>query len=196
MDRGTQADGGHRIGLRPVRADDLAWLAAMNADREAVGEHNWSGTDRDPLEIERELRATLDGDGFCDDRRGRLIVEIDGVTPIGEVSWRTEQWGPSPESRCPAIGIALLPAFRGRGYGTVAQRLLLDHLFRSSTTNRVQSDTADDNVAEQRALERIGMRREGVVRGAEYRNGQYHDHILYGLLREEWKDWDDRAEDV
>jgi RimJ/RimL family protein N-acetyltransferase len=191
MDRRIPADDGRSVGLRPVRADDLTWLAAMNADRDAVGAHNWSGTERDPIEIERELRVVLDGDGFCNDRTGQLVVEIDPATPIGEVSWRTEQWGPSPESRCPAIGIALLPEFRGHGYGTIAQRLLVDHLFQSTTANRVQSDTAVDNVAEQRALERIGMRREGVVRGAEYRDGRYHDHILYGILREEW---DDRAD--
>jgi aminoglycoside 6'-N-acetyltransferase len=51
----------------------------------------------------------------------------------------------------------------------------------------VQSDTAGDNAAEQRSLEKAGMTREGVVREAEWRNGRYHDHILYSILRSEWE---------
>ncbi|MDO9173446.1 MAG: GNAT family protein, partial [Actinomycetota bacterium] len=96
-------------------------------------------------------------------------------------------WGPSPGSECPAIGIALLPQHRGKGYGTIAQRLLVDHLFREYGVHRVQSDTAMDNPAEQRALEKAGFTREGVVRDAEERDGEYHDHVLYGMLRTEWE---------
>jgi aminoglycoside 6'-N-acetyltransferase len=51
----------------------------------------------------------------------------------------------------------------------------------------VQSDTAGDNAAEQRSLEKAGMTREGVVREAEWRDGRYHDHILYSILRSEWE---------
>lgn len=112
-------------------------------------------------------------------------MEIDGSDPFGEVSWRTERWTfargfVSCDRHCAAARI------RGRGRGTVAQRLLIDHLFENTTTNRVQSDTASDNPAEQRALERAGMIREGVVRGAEYRNGTLYEHLLYGIVRDDW----------
>ncbi len=62
----------------------------------------------------------------------------------------------------------------------------MDHLFREYSVHRVQSDTAADNPAEQRALEKAGFTREGVVRDAEERDGRHHDHVLYGILREEW----------
>ena len=94
--------------------------------------------------------------------------------------------GPSQGSRCPALGIPLLTEFRGRGSETEAQLRLTDHLFESTPANRVQSDTAADNPAEEASLRKAGMVPEGVVRAAEYRDGAYHDHILFSILRVEW----------
>jgi hypothetical protein len=39
------------------------------------------------------------------------------------------------------------------------------------------------NIAEQRALERIGFRREGVMRGLAFDGGRWHDGVLYARLR-------------
>ncbi len=177
-----------RVTLRSVRDDDIEWMARMRTDATLVGEHNWSGVERSPAEVEADLRARLAADGFDGDADGTLVVELDDTSPIGDVSWRTERWGPSPRSACPAIGIALLPEYRGHGYGTIAQALLLDHLFsRDPELHRVQSDTAADNPAEQRALTKIGMVEEGRIRDAEYRDGTFHDHLVYSILRAEWE---------
>ena len=184
--RTTHHDG--RIRLRPAVPDDLGWMATMAADRDLVGDHNWTGEPRDREEIERELGEQFADDGLLGPGSGTLVVELEGETPIGEVQWRTERWGPSARSTCPAIGIALLPEFRGLGHGTTAQRLLVDHLFETDESlHRVQSDTAADNPAEQRALEKTGMVVEGRVRNGEYRDGAFHDHLLYSVLREEWE---------
>jgi aminoglycoside 6'-N-acetyltransferase len=159
-------------------------MAEMACDPELVGEHNWAGEPRIRSEVEHDLRTRFHADGL----EGTLIVELDDGTWIGDINWRTERWGPSARSKCPAFGIALLPDHRGHGYGTAAQRLLIDHLFiRDPQLERVQSDTAADNHAEQRSLEKVGMEREGVVRHAEFRDGHYHDHVLYGILRSEWE---------
>lgn len=177
------------IGLRPVSASDLAWMAEMASNIELIGPHNWAG-ERPVEEIEAELKESLDANGLATSSGGTLVVVLEDGTPIGDVSWRTERWGPSVRSRCPTIGVALLPEFRGRGMGTVAQRLLVDHLFvNDPELHRVQSDTATDNIAEQRALQKVGFVREGVVRDAEFRDGGFHDHTLYSVLRSEWEQW-------
>ena len=179
-----------RVRLRRVRADDLARMARIESDETLVGEHNWPGAPVDPDDREAELRRRFVEDGMWSTTAGRLVVEVDGE-PVGEVSWRPEKWGPSERSRCLAFGISLLPDHRGKGYGTEAQRLLIDHLFAATETHRVQSDTAVDNPAEQRSLEKAGMRREGIVRGAEHRRDAYHDHVLYGILRTDWEPLED-----
>lgn len=173
------------VGLRAVTETDIDWLVAMTIDKESVGPHNWA-EGRNPVEMRAELASRFNGNGCLGERDGRLVIELDGKHPIGEVTWRTEQWGPSPRSRCRAIGIALLPEHRGKGFGTIAQQLVVRYLFENTDTHRVQSDTASDNPAEQRALEKAGFVREGVVRQAEWRDGSYHDHILYSVPRSEW----------
>lgn len=51
--------------------------------------------------------------------------------------------------------------------------------------NRVQAETEITNIAEQRALEKAGFTREGVLRGATFRAGKWHDQVVYGVLRAE-----------
>jgi RimJ/RimL family protein N-acetyltransferase len=61
--------------------------------------------------------------------------------------------------------------------------MLAERLFASSGVNRVEAMTDVENVPEQRALEKAGFTREGVVRGAQYRHGAWHDLVVYSLLR-------------
>ncbi len=163
-------------------------MVQMMTDRELVGPHNWPGSMPDPDELDQRLRHRLAVDGLISRESGRLVVELTDGRAIGDVTWRSERWGPSPKSRCLAFGIALLPQHRGHGYGTEAQRLLIGHLFDlDRELNRIQSDTAIDNLAERRSLDKIGMIEEGRIREAEFRDGQYYDHVVYGILRSEWQ---------
>ncbi len=81
------------------------------------------------------------------------------------------------------IGIELAAEARGQGYGIEAQRQMADWLFEHTSVHRVEATTDVDNVAEQRSLERAGFVRDGVLRGAQFRAGAYHDLVFYGRLR-------------
>ena len=72
--------------------------------------------------------------------------------------------------------------------GTAAQRLLVEHLLATTTAHRIWAGTEVDNLAEQRALEKCGFRREGLLRGAYFRDGRWRDSLIYGLLREDAPD--------
>ena len=52
--------------------------------------------------------------------------------------------------------------------------------------NRVEAHTDVENIAEQRALAKAGFTREGTTRGAQWRDGDYHDGYLYSILRADW----------
>ncbi|MFD0534349.1 GNAT family N-acetyltransferase [Actinomadura luteofluorescens] len=67
--------------------------------------------------------------------------------------------------------------------GARAQRLLAEYLFAHSPAHRVQAETETANLAEQRALEKAGFTREGVMRGWSFRDGRYRDEVLYSMLR-------------
>jgi RimJ/RimL family protein N-acetyltransferase len=84
---------------------------------------------------------------------------------------------------CWNIGIDLVPEGRGQGFGTEAQRLLAGYLFATTKVNRVEASTDVENMSEQRSLEKAGFTREGVVRGAQFRGGSFHDLVVYARLR-------------
>lgn len=113
---------------------------------------------------------------------GRLLVEADGEV-VGDVSWHPMHYGPTDGSTALEIGISLVASARGQGIGSVAQRLLADHLFATTDTVRVQASTDVANVAEARSLEKAGFVLEGVLRQAQERADGRHDLALYSRLR-------------
>jgi RimJ/RimL family protein N-acetyltransferase len=127
-----------------------------------------------------------------DDSGGLAVVDENGAV-AGYVSWYWNQWGPNAASRCPMIGIWLTAPARGQKTGRLAQRQLAELFFRHTTTNRVEAHTDVENVAEQRALEAAGFQREGVIRGAQWRDGAYHDGYLYAITRHDLADSSRRA---
>jgi RimJ/RimL family protein N-acetyltransferase len=113
---------------------------------------------------------------------GRLLVEADGVV-VGDCTWHAVWYGPTSGCQAWNIGIALVPEARGRGIGSRAQRMLAEYLFATTPVARVEASTDVENLAEQRALEKGGFRREGVQRGAQLRRDGRHDLVCYAMLR-------------
>ncbi|TDD66395.1 GNAT family N-acetyltransferase [Actinomadura rubrisoli] len=164
-----------QIELRPVAEDDLAVIERLHFQPEAAGPFVWAGWN-DPGGVRRRWSET----GLLGEEQGDLMV-VRGAEPLGYVSYRTVATG--PRTSCWSIGVALLPEARGRGAGTRAQRLLVSYLFAHTQANRVQAETEVDNIAEQRALEKAGFTREGVMRGYGFRDGRFRDAVLYGIVR-------------
>jgi RimJ/RimL family protein N-acetyltransferase len=106
---------------------------------------------------------------------------VRGGERLGFVNWRRKP--ATPAAFHWEIGIALLPAARGHGYGTEAHRLLTRYLFAHTTVHRIEAATEVGNVAERRALEKAGFTREGVLRGIGWRDGAWRDGVMYSLLR-------------
>lgn len=176
-----------QVTLRPVSEDDLSWLAGLRDGPAATGPHEWHGWS-DPQWERRQWAES----GLLGDNGGTLIV-LYGTDRVGSVSWRKIQTGPTAFSW--AIGIELAPEFRGRGYGTAAQRLVARYLFAHTQVNRIEATTEITNVAEQRALEKAGFTREGILRGTTFRQGRWHDQVIYSVLRDEVKLEDSAADD-
>jgi hypothetical protein len=63
---------------------------------------------------------------------------------------------------------AIAPEHRGQGLATAAQDLLVEYLLDHTTANRIEALTNDANIAEQKALERLGFRQEGLMRGRSF----------------------------
>jgi len=155
--------------LRAVESTDLALLTGGDTPFDDFGP--------------RAPRTTVPS-AVLDDSGGLAVVDDAGAL-AGYVSWHWNHWGPNAASRCPMIGVWLRPSARGQGIGRLAQRQLAELFFRHTATNRVEAHTDVENVAEQRALEAAGFQREGVARGAQWRDGAYRDGYLYAITRQD-----------
>ncbi|HWE54399.1 MAG TPA: GNAT family protein [Acidimicrobiales bacterium] len=165
-----------RVRLRALRETDLDALAAEStADLDPWNHFVIGAANR----YHRRFAET----GGLDEHVGTLAVETVNGQLIGDVSWHTVQHGPSAACRALNIGISLFIAQRGLGYGSEAQRLLADYLFATQLIERIEATTDIDNRAEQRSLEKAGFTREGVLRHAQFRDGTWHDAVIYSRLR-------------
>jgi RimJ/RimL family protein N-acetyltransferase len=166
--------------LRLVTEDDIATLSRQHTSADDAGEFGWFGF-RDPDRVARRVR---DHDTIAEDRGMLAVVDDDGAL-VGEVSWIRVTNSPPPNGYAWNIGIWLVPEQRGRGHGSAAQRQLAAYLFEHTYLERVEAGTEVDNVGEQRALEKAGFTREGVLRRACFRGGAWRDMVVYSKLRGE-----------
>jgi aminoglycoside 6'-N-acetyltransferase len=129
-----------------------------------------------------ELERWFAESGCLSDDSAMLAVEVDGVL-VGRVTWHAVEYGPGASNRVLRMGVALLRDEQGQGYGSEAQRLLADYLFATTSVHRIEAGTDADNVAEQRALEKAGFVRDGIMRQAQFRDGHWNDMAFYSRLR-------------
>lgn len=167
--------GDDELRLRPVAEGDLIILERLTMDPEVSGEFSWYGW-FDPLTWQRKW-----AENRLISEDGGVLMVVAGPGTAGLVSWRRKK--ATPPSWYLEMGISLLPDFRGKGYGTRAHQALVRYLFAHTTVHRIEAATEAANFAEQRALEKAGFTRDGVLRGIGWRNGAWRDGVLYSLLR-------------
>jgi hypothetical protein len=74
-----------------------------------------------------------------------------------------------------------------RGYMTTALRVLLPTLFGELNLHRIEAACIPSNASSIRVLEKCGFSREGLARRYLCINGVWQDHLLFGLLHEDFR---------
>ncbi len=81
----------------------------------------------------------------------------------------------------------LAPSVQRTGVNTECKYLLLCHAFEAMGTIRVQLRTHHLNINSQRAIERLGAVREGVLRNHFIMpDGSYRYSVYYSIIQSEW----------
>ena len=168
---------GAKVTLRAVERTDVPRLWELRNDAEI--EQISSGVPRPRSTAEMEawfdkLVADRDAHVFVIESDGRLVGQCN-VREIDPVNRRAE------------LGISLLAAEIGKGFGSDAVRVLLDYAFRHLNLHRVWLDTLATNERGLRAYKACGFTEEGRLRQHEWSDGRYEDLVLMGVLREEWE---------
>lgn len=87
-----------------------------------------------------------------------------------------------------SIGYTIARRAWGHGLATEAAALVLDHAFtRMPTLVRIFAVCDVDNVGSWRVMEKIGMRREGVLRSHGRVRERVYDEATYAILRSDWE---------
>jgi RimJ/RimL family protein N-acetyltransferase len=116
--------------------------------------------------------------------RARLFAVCD---PAGRVVGTTRYMRMSEGHRRLELGGTFYAkAVQRTGVNTEAKLLLLTHAFEMLGCQCVQIRTDDLNKRSQTAIERLGAKRDGVLRGHQIVDGRLRDSVVYSILDREW----------
>ena len=111
-------------------------------------------------------------------RSGRLIGDC-GLRQRGELAF-----GEAANNEGD-IGYELDPAYWGQGYATEAVLAILAFGFGERGLHRIWTACSSENERSWRLMERIGMRREGLLKQNVWMKGRWWDTLVYAILRDE-----------
>lgn len=103
--------------------------------------------------------------------------EIVGVAGFNEINW---------SNKTAYIGYWLGEEFQGNGIMTKVARTLTDYAFNELNLNKVEIRVAEVNEKSRVIPERLSFVKEGSIRQAEWLYDHYVNHVVYGMLKEEW----------
>ena len=168
---------GRHVVLRPLEASDIPALAEVAADQLDLFYAN--------------VAQMRDAETFL----GAVLREADAgralpftvTLPGGEVVGTTRLMRMNEAHRRLEIGGTFYATRVQRtGVNTEAKRLLFGHAFDMLGCVSVQLRTDHLNRRSQAAIERLGARRDGVLRGHQIVDGRRRDTVVYSVQDHEW----------
>lgn len=170
---------GNKVRFRALEEADqpllVAWLNDPEISRLVGGfsfpvslsaQRDWFARAKSDARNQRWMVETLEGEPL-------------GLTGLWEIDWQNRH----------ALTALKLGAtdVRGKGYGTDAILTLMAYAFLQVGLNRLWGSILPYNVGSYKAyVERCGWRVEGVNRQHIFREGQFHDQLQVGVLKEDF----------
>ena len=157
----------HEAGLREAAADGELWGLVFTSVPEP----------QDTAAYIRQALATENRLAFAviDEHNGQVI----GSTSYHDIIVNAERL---------EIGYTWYAKSRWRSaVNTTCKYLLLSHAFDTLGAQTVGWRTDNLNIRSQQAIERLGAKKDGVIRGQQQRrDGSVRDTVMYSLIRAEW----------
>ncbi|MCI1592819.1 GNAT family N-acetyltransferase [Heyndrickxia oleronia] len=119
--------------------------------------------------------------GFSENRSINTVIlfkgNIVGVAGFNNINW---------SNKTAQIGYWLGEEYQGYGIMTRVAEALTEYAFKELALNKVEIRVAVGNKKSRSIPERLGFINEGCIRQAEWLYDHYVDHVVYGILSEEW----------
>ncbi len=160
----------HEDGLRAAAADGELWKLRITSVPEPEGTRGY---------IEAALKMREDGNRFA-----FAVTDEASGTVLGSTSFHDIV----PAIKRAEIGYTWYAKRCQRTHvNTTCKLLMLTHAFETLGCNVVGWRTDNFNFASQRAIERLGAKKDGVIRGhAIRRDGTIRDTVMYSVAAGEW----------
>ncbi|MDR0782123.1 MAG: GNAT family N-acetyltransferase [Pseudomonadales bacterium] len=160
----------HEAGLRAAAADGELWNLRVTSV---------PAPDETRDYIETALKSREEGQRFA-----FAVIEAASGTVLGTTSYHDIL----PDVKRVEIGYTwYAKRVQRTPVNTTCKLLLLTHAFDTLGCNVVGWRTDNFNLASQRAIERLGAKKDGVIRGHKLRrDGTIRDTVMYSLHQGEW----------
>jgi aminoglycoside 6'-N-acetyltransferase len=171
-----------RLVLRRFRPEDLATFVSYRSDPDVARYQSWtapySRADGEQLiKNMRQQHPDTPGEWFQFAIALRSTGEL-----IGDCGAKPSAYDPVHTQ----IGYTIGRAHQRRGYGIEAVRALLGYLFDARGMHRVTANCDGRNTPSMGLLERVGLRKEGVMLASVWAKGEWTDDVLFAMLADEW----------
>ncbi|NOT05348.1 MAG: GNAT family N-acetyltransferase [Anaerolineales bacterium] len=183
---------GRHVRLEPMSESHVKGLAEIG-----VGQNFWDFMLYGRMDSEDDMRGWV-RDILSRAGKGTDLPFVAIHLASGKVAGATRYLNIMPKDRGLEIG--------GTFYGTEYQRtpvnteckyLLLTHAFEKLGCIRVQLKTDLRNLRSQNAIERIGAKREGILRNHMILpDGRYRDSVFFSIVDSEWPEVKKRLEEM
>lgn len=169
----------------PQAGDFLPWAQLRERSRAYLTpwEPIWPSDDLTRAGFRRRLRRYTE-DALADRAYPFLIFREQDGALVGGITLANVRRG---IVQAGTVGYWTGEPYAGRSYMTTALRLLLPTLFGELNLHRVEAACIPSNAASVRVLEKCGFVREGLARRYLCINGVWQDHLLFGMLHEDFR---------
>ena len=173
---------GNHIYLEPLEEGHISALFAVGREPSV-----WNFMARGPFTSEGDARRFVEH-ALANRSFGGEFPFVIRVCSSGELIGSTRYRDIQPRHRSVEIGYTFVhPSHWWRGAGTESQFLLARHTFEDLGAGRIWFMTDARNFWSQKALERCGVSREGVLRRHLcVRDGFIRDSVIYAIIEDEW----------
>jgi ribosomal-protein-alanine N-acetyltransferase len=176
---------GKRVMLRsPERMDWEDWTQLRGESRRflAPWEPTWSADALSRAAYRRRL-ARYAEDWRTDQGYTFFLFRMDDDALVGGIGLSNVRRGVAETG---SLGYWIGERFARHGYMAEGLKLMLSFCFQRLRLHRVEAACLPHNAPSRGLLLKSGFREEGYAREYLCIDGRWQDHVLFGLLREEW----------
>jgi len=158
-----------------------ALFAVIDANRAYLREWMpWLDTTNSPDDLKQFIKTSLEQ--FVANNGSQTVLVFQGKL-VGGMGFHRYDW----DNRSTSLGYWLAADHQGKGIVTRACRFLVNYAFTELKLNRVEIRCAVENHRSCAIPERLGFKKEGTLRQAEWLYDHYVNHVVYSVLAGEWE---------